>query len=265
MEINGQQIAYRRSPGDGRAVVLVHGNSSSASAWRRLMDGPFGERFRCFAFDLPGHGSSPAFSEPGDHALPGYASILRGFVDTVGAREAVVVGWSLGGHIALEAAPELPDVGGFAIFGTPPISDAGALAEAFLPNPAVNIGFTAEVSPDEATAYAASMLAPESEISPEEFVPDILATDPVARSVLGASIAEGRFRDELAVTSALSQPLAVLHGGAEQLVRLDYLRSLQLPTLWREVQVVDGAGHALQAEAPQRLAALLTEFIDALD
>jgi pimeloyl-ACP methyl ester carboxylesterase len=29
-----------------------------------------------------------------------------------------VVGWSLGGHIALEAAPGLPTVAGYVVFGT---------------------------------------------------------------------------------------------------------------------------------------------------
>ena len=34
----------------------------------------------------------PAAADPGDYSLPGYAAILAGFADAVGARDAVVVG-----------------------------------------------------------------------------------------------------------------------------------------------------------------------------
>jgi pimeloyl-ACP methyl ester carboxylesterase len=93
------------------------------------------------------------------------------------------------------------------------------------------------------------------------FVPDILATDGAARAGLLASIGEGRFADEVAIAAALSQPLAILHGAGEQLVSLDYLRSLTVPGLWRgEVQLIPGAGHAPHQEVPQRFAGLLTDF-----
>jgi len=59
-KISGQEIAYLESEGDGRAVIFVHGNSSSARTWRSLLYGPFGRRFRSLAIDLPGHGRSPA-------------------------------------------------------------------------------------------------------------------------------------------------------------------------------------------------------------
>lgn len=59
--VSGQEVAFLQSPGSQRTVVFVHGNSSSARTWRQLMAGPFGQRFRCLAIDLPGHGrSAPA-------------------------------------------------------------------------------------------------------------------------------------------------------------------------------------------------------------
>ena len=72
----------------------------------------------------------------------------------------MIVGWSLGGHIAIEAAPALPEAAGFVVFGTPPVSSAEQLATAFLPNPAMNVGFTAAVSPDEAAGLRGSFVAP---------------------------------------------------------------------------------------------------------
>jgi pimeloyl-ACP methyl ester carboxylesterase len=268
VEIAGQRIAFLESPGggEGRPVIFVHGNSSSARTWLPVLDGGFGQRFRCLALDLPGHGQSDPASDHADYSIPGYAAVLAGFARALGAADAVVVGWSLGGHVALEAAPALPDAAGFVIFGTPPVGSAAQLAEAFLPNPAMSVGFAASVTEAEALAYAASFTAPGSALAASGFVPDILATDGAARAGLLASIGEGRFADQVAIAAGLRQPLAVLQGAGEQLVSLDYLRALTIPALWRgEVQLVPGAGHAPHQEVPRRFSELLADFSGDLD
>jgi pimeloyl-ACP methyl ester carboxylesterase len=268
VEIAGQRISYLESPGDreDRPVIFVHGNSSSARTWLPVLEGSFGQRFRSLALDLPGHGQSEPASDHADYSIPGYAAVLAGFARALGAADAIVVGWSLGGHIALEAAPALPDAAGFVIFGAPPVGSAAQLAEAFLPNPAMNVGFAASVSEAEALAYAASFTAPGSALAPSGFVPDILATDGAARAGLLASIGEGRFADQVAIAAGLRQPLAVLQGAGEQLVSLDYLRQLTIPALWRgEVQLVPGAGHAPHQEVPRQFSALLKDFSGDLD
>jgi pimeloyl-ACP methyl ester carboxylesterase len=176
------------------------------------------------------------------------------------------VGWSLGGHIALEAAPHLPAAAGFVIFGCPPVGTADQLAEAFLPNPAMNIGFTAEVDDEAAEAYAQSFLASGSTLPLDDLVADILATDGAARAGLLTSIQAGRFANEVDIVAQLTQPIAVLHGQDEQLVDLTYIQGLTMPTLWRHaVQLLPGTGHAPQLEAPEKFAAVLTEFITDLD
>jgi dienelactone hydrolase len=74
----------------------------------------------------------------------------------------VVVGWSVGGHIALEAAPAMPAVPGFVIFGTPPVRSAAALSRGFLPIPASGVGFAEVVSEDAARSFAACFTSPGS-------------------------------------------------------------------------------------------------------
>ncbi|GAA3833537.1 hypothetical protein GCM10022206_84770 [Streptomyces chiangmaiensis] len=66
----------------------------------------------------------------------------------------------------------------------------------------------------------------------------------------------------MALVERLNRPLAVLHGGGEQFVNLAYLEALTAPTLWRgAVQVVPGAGHAVQVDRPELLADLLDAFV----
>ncbi len=262
VDVGGQEIAFLESEGSGPAVIFVHGNSSSARTWRPLLDGPFGRRFRCLALDLPGHGRSGWATDPEIYSLPGYAAVLAGLASALGAADAVVVGWSLGGHIALEAAPAMPAATGFVIYGTPPVAAAAQMAEAFLPNQVMNVGFAADVSEDDATSYAASFTMPGSDLSLADFTADILATDGAARLNLLASVGAGRFADELAIVSTLRRPLAILQGEGEQLVSLEYLRRVNAPTLWRgEVQVISGAGHAPHQEVPERFAGLLEQFL----
>jgi pimeloyl-ACP methyl ester carboxylesterase len=260
--VDGQQIAFRESAGQDRPVIFIHGNSCSSSTWSNILQGPFGQRFRCLALDLPGHGNSAKAEDPKDYSLPGYAKTLKAFAQVANAEDAVIVGWSLGGHIALEAAPHLPAATGFVIFGTPPIATADQMSVAFQPNPAMAFTFAPSISPDEARSYAEAFTAPRSALDLGEIVADVQKTDGAARAGLGASLAEGRYADEVAITNALSKPLAILHGEGEQLISLDYLRTLRIPALWRqEIQVIPGAGHAPHLETPEAFTALLGQFV----
>lgn len=265
VKVGNQEIAYLESDGSGRTVIFVHGNSCSARTWRPLLHGSFGRRFRSLALDLPGHGHSAKAADPRDYSLPGYAAVLTGFADSMDARDAVIVGWSLGGHIALEAAPAMPDATGFVIFGTPPVASAAQISEAFLPNPAFGYGFAPALSEDEARTFAAVFTAPGSTLPLDDFVADILATDGTARASMLSSLGEGRMTDELDIVRSLRQPLAILHGEGEQLISLDYLRQVPSAGLWRgEVQLISGAGHAPHQETPEQFATLLEQFISDL-
>jgi len=265
VKIDGQRIAYAESSaggGDEHTVVLVHGNSSSARTWAPLMAGDFGRRFRCIALDLPGHGDSEPARDAGGYSLPGYAAALTGLLRELDVAHPVVVGWSLGGQIAMEAAPLLPHAAGFVVFGAPPVASPQQMAEAFLPHPAAGALFSEQVSEAEARLATESFVAPGSALDTGEFVADFLATTGAARTGLGASAGAGQFADEIAIVSALRQPFAILHGEADQLINLDYLRKLTFPALWRgEVQVLAGAGHAPHREAPRQFEALLSEFM----
>jgi pimeloyl-ACP methyl ester carboxylesterase len=256
-------VAVCESKGQGPAAVLIHGNSSSSRVFSRQLDGPLGERFRLVAVDLPGHGSSDDAKDPGAYSLPGHARAVRAVVDALQLSGAVFVGWSLGGHVALEMAPDLAHARGFVIFGTPPMGRSSSMAEAFLPNPAFAATFSKHIDHKLAAAYVASFFRPGFADVPSFFMEDVLRTDGRARSGLRASTLSGSFRDEAVVVRDLEAPLAVLHGDEEQLVNGMYFSSLAMPTLWRgAVQVIPGAGHTPQWETPEAFDTLVAAFIE---
>jgi len=135
LQIGGQTIAGFESPGTGRPILLVHGNSSSSRIWQKQLQGPLGAKYRLIAIDLPGHGaSSPPLNPEQDYSGPGYAGCIAAVARELDLKDAVVLGWSLGGHAVLNAAASLPMAAGLMIFGTPPISKTpdclGAAAQA---------------------------------------------------------------------------------------------------------------------------------------
>ncbi len=264
------QSRSTKSGGQGPPVVLIHGNSSSSRAFSRQLEGPLGGRFRLVAVDLPGHGQSDDAKDLSAYSLPGHARAVRTVVEALDLHEARFVGWSLGGHVALEMAPDLPRARGFVIFGTPPVPSRGEapvpahepMREPFLPNPAMKFTFQGSIDESEASAYVAAFFKSGFADIPSFYLENALRTDGRARSGLGSSVEGGLYRDEVAIVRDLSIPLAVLHGGDEQLVNGQYFGSVAMPSLWRgAVQMIPYAGHAPHWETPKAFDALIEAFV----
>lgn len=262
VEINGQKIAFCESDGTGQPILFVHGNSMSARCFTQQFESPLGERFRCIALDLPGHGASaPAVSPETTCTLPGYAALVADFARQLAIEEALLVGWSLGGHVLLEAGPLLPSAKGMLIFGTPPVGNPIA-ADAFLPNPIIQLLFKNHVNKEEASAVVSAFFRQGNDI-PLLFTEDLLRTDGKAREALAQSLAAGLYSDEVEIAARLTVPLAILHGDQDALVSLSYLQKLTLPTLWQgKIHLITDAGHAPQWEQPEQFNRLLERFAE---
>lgn len=102
---NGETIFYRKRPGGDKAVLLIHGNMSSSNHWKRLMR-VFDERFTVFAPDLRGFGLS-TYNET-ITSLKDFSDDIKLFVDEIGLRKFSVIGWSLGGGVAMRFTLDYP-------------------------------------------------------------------------------------------------------------------------------------------------------------
>lgn len=257
IQLSKLSIAYRENEGTGSPVLLIHGNSCSSRAFEKQLSNL---NQKVVAIDLPGHGDSDHLPDHTHYNIPAYAKVVAEAAEKLGIEEAVVVGWSLGGHIALEVVKWMPKAKGFVIYGTPPISFPPAMEEAFLPNPAVGVGFTPDVNEEQATSFANAFFKNgKSPVVP--YIEDILKTDGNARAGLGASITPDGFEDEIAIVGNMKVPLAILHGADESLVNGDYLKKLDIPKLWKgNVQMVENAGHAAHWDNSEAFNALIDAF-----
>src|SRR3954452_20695965 len=98
VQLHGQRVTFTRA-GDGPAIVLIHGITSSSRTWRRVV-APLAERHTVIAPDLLGHG--PSGKPRGDYSLGAYAIGVRDLLTVLGVRKATFVGHSLGGGIAMQ-------------------------------------------------------------------------------------------------------------------------------------------------------------------
>lgn len=262
IDVDGQRIAYLASSGAGPAVVFVHGNSCSAKAFLPQFEA-LGEKYHLISMDLPGHGDSANADTPEAwYVIPGYANALRGLVAQLGIENAVFVGWSLGGHIVLEAAPDLQQAKGFVIYGAPPLAFPPDMANAFLPHPAMAAGFTADLTQEQMDAYITAFFKPGATELPDQYRADVMRTDGRARVTMAAGIRPDGYRDEVQIVAQLAQPLAIVQGEHEQLVNPAYFATLNTPTLWRgELQMIPDAGHAPHLENPAAFNAVLDAFV----
>jgi pimeloyl-ACP methyl ester carboxylesterase len=103
LDLDGFRIAYRQwgSPGATRAVVLIHGITSSSLSWVRVAPA-LADRFRVLAVDQKGHGDS---SRPdAGYRLADQAGEVARVCEALGLSETVMIGHSWGGAVALTLA-----------------------------------------------------------------------------------------------------------------------------------------------------------------
>ncbi len=105
IELSGATVNYAEI-GEGEPIVFVHG---LAGCWRNWLENlpHFGRNHRAIALDLPGFGDSPLPGWPIE--MPAYGRLIHELCETLGLeRVAALVGNSMGGFVATEAAIEDP-------------------------------------------------------------------------------------------------------------------------------------------------------------
>lgn len=125
-----RRLHYQESgPADAPAIVFLHGFMGSTEDWTTIVPA-FSEDYRCIAIDLPGHGAS---GEPpgGDYGMERTAAAVSDLVDEIGAASCFLVGYSMGGRLALYLAVHYPSKFSALVLesSNPGIESDGARAE----------------------------------------------------------------------------------------------------------------------------------------
>src|SRR5271163_974301 len=104
--LHDDQPLYYLVRGHGEPLVLIHGLGSSGADWAMQVAALEG-RFRLIVPDLPGCGHSGSL--PADCSIGGFARSLWALLDHLEVERPNIIGFSLGGAVALEMALQRPD------------------------------------------------------------------------------------------------------------------------------------------------------------
>lgn len=106
---DGVPLRYRvRMAGAGEPMLLLHGFTGSGRVWETV-SAALSERYRVICPDLLGHGETDAPDDAGLYRLEACASDLVQIARTLGHARFGVLGYSMGGRLALVCAIHQPD------------------------------------------------------------------------------------------------------------------------------------------------------------
>ncbi|MCF8215855.1 MAG: alpha/beta hydrolase [Chlorobium sp.] len=112
IDIDGLQLHCRIKDGGAPTLMLLHGSFLSMRSWRLVFD-TLAKRSMVIAIDRPAFGStsrpSPVTGKLNPYSPEGQADLVPELLDRLGIPDAVLVGNSTGGTIALLAAMRHPD------------------------------------------------------------------------------------------------------------------------------------------------------------
>lgn len=236
-------------------LVLLHGFTHTGRSWEPVL-AELGERYRAFAPDLPGHG---AFSErrPADPA--GCVAYLR----ALKAPRFGLVGYSMGGRVALRAALDLPGRVDYLVV----VSSGPGIAD-----PAERAA-RRQADEDLAARIERMPLAEfvdEWASQPLLGVPrgvaalarqDRLRSTPAGLAAALRGLGQGAFEPMWDRLGELGVPVTMLAGERdEKYVDIARRAAERIPDA--RVVVVEGAGHALPLERPEAVAEAVTATRD---
>jgi pimeloyl-ACP methyl ester carboxylesterase len=245
-----------------KAIVFIHGNSLSSKTFEYQFNQI--DSIPLLAIDLPGHGESePALYPEKSYSLPEFSKAIMHILKDLKVENYILVGHSLGGHLAIETIEELPSAKGIFIFGTPPLGMPPQMEKMFLPNPLAALLFQENIKDEEIIGISKSFTTPQYENIISE---NIKCSDGKSRANLGSSFALGLFKNEVEIVKNLKVPIAIVHGEQDNFINKIYLEELNIPSLWKnKIEIIPKASHCPQLDQFKQFNSLLLDFYNSIN
>ncbi|TAN31427.1 alpha/beta hydrolase [bacterium] len=263
-------VHYVDFGGDGKPLLMVHGLGGSALNWMSV--GPeVAKTHHALALDLAGFGRTPLFKRSA--AVGANAELVHSFIENVIGEPVVLMGNSMGGHIAILEAADHPDWVTTLVLVDPAIPGVRVQR----PKPAM-LGVMAALS---IPGLAQTLLDRRArELGAERLVRETLAlvcADPscVDPAVVAAHVQLTRERERLgrqngraflqatrsiafrmadprfwARAAHVTAPTLVIHGDLDRLIPIAAARKLARRRPEWTLKVLEGVGHVPMMETP---------------
>lgn len=255
--------------GEGRPIVLFHGEPTWSYLYRRLIPPLVASGHRAIAPDYPGFGKSDKPTDPGFYTYDTLTQSMIDLIDELDLEDATVVVQDWGGPIGLRAAVERSRrFSRLVVLNTGLYSGPGRTTPTFrawrqfveqtpdLPIAAImrNAAVT-EWPPEVIAGYEAPFPTPEHKIGARRLplIVPLDDDDPGAAEMLAVRAALSEWTNPALVLFAESDPIFTPRTGERFAAAIPGSGPLQL---------VAAAGHFLQEDAPEAVAAAIVSFLE---
>ncbi len=264
-------LHYTESGDAPPTLLLLHGFGSSTFFWRKVAE-PLGQSARTVAFDRPGFGFSerPAVTETLNPYTPEAQSTLTlELMDALEIEQVVLVGHSAGAAVAVEVALAYPERVAGLVLVSPVLRSGGpsALVRAVFNTPQAR-----RVGPYIVRQFAEE---PGLDLLRRNYVDPSTLTDadiagyqrPFGATNWDQALWEvtraNRPTDLLQRLGELQVPVLVVAGTEDEIVPLEQQQRVA-EAVGGEIKVLEGCGHALQDECPERFVEAVTPWLEGL-
>ena len=245
--------------GAGPPVIVLHGLFGSAQNWATIGK-RLGDRFRVLVPDLRNHGRSP-WARPMDY--PAMAEDVAAFMDAQAIASAPVIGHSMGGKAAMVLALSTPGrVARLVVVDIAPVPRATVL------DPYIEAMAQIDLSRIKRRGEADAALKPAiADAAVRNFLlQNLVASDGGLRwrinlPVLHDDMPQIAGFPDFAAGAAYRGETLVVRGAASDFVDEEGLAAFTRLFPKFELVTLAGAGHWVQAEAPDAFLAAVTPFL----
>ncbi len=263
--INGRRLAwYEQNPNKERAIVFVHGNSSSSLTWRKQFSDALLGKYRLVAIDLPGHGASDGI--PDQKAGSNLKTLAAVLIDALTAlnlnSEVVVAGVSLGTNVVAEMVSAGFRPAGLFLAGPCVVGEGYGLDKVTLPGADPTAIFSDGVPDEIVRKYAQETSVSQDPEDLEIFLKDYRRTQPLFRTHFFESLGLETYSDEVDALRQSGIPLGIVFGADERVVDPDYLNGA-FDKLWNNtIYKIPGASHLVNVDQSVVFNRLLAAYMN---
>jgi pimeloyl-ACP methyl ester carboxylesterase len=252
---DGEIYVRQDGPPDAPALLLIHGNASTARWWDELV--PMLTRsHRVIRIDLLGYGRS---AKPADrsYALPDQAHRVGAAMDRLGVERVIAVGHSSGGAAATALAEHRPDLVAALV-----LINTGPHLGAYIAPPPTDIDPSQwpDVTDEQLRQFTSAAFSRPGYQIPPELLNEIRAMP--YRSITTTTQASRDYVKEQALPSRLAplgKPLLVIFGEEDRRWRSSSAADYRAVP-GAKVEMLPGLGHTPILEDPERTASSLLAF-----
>jgi pimeloyl-ACP methyl ester carboxylesterase len=259
IKVNDLSIAYNQT-GNGPVLVLLHGFTIDSRVWELQIDA-LSEDFMVIAWDAPGAGQSS--DPPETFSLTDWADCISALLDSVHVEKAHILGLSWGGILAQEfyhrhshRVLSLILVGAYAGW-------KGSLSQPVAEERLATCLRDASLQP---TAFVSKYLPGMFGYSPSTEAREKLANTmadfhPIGFRLMAMSSANADTRN---ILRTIKVPTLLVWGEKDKRSQISVARQMHDAIPGSKLQIIDGAGHVCNLEAPDQFNKIVKDFCLAL-